>query len=122
MQKKSLDKINQNIVATENLIEKYENKKEKIKLSSVPSWQLYSGEIIGGCSAMAIISMHTLDLGTMLLGCVGGLFAGTLAPYIVKQIKIGDLNYQIFMNNLIIKDLEKEKKDVSEKVKTFYKK
>ena len=121
MHKKSLDKINQNIAATEKLIQEYENKKEKIKLKPIPSWQLYSCEIIGGSSAMGIVSMNMLDLGAMIIGCMGGAVLGALTPYIVKQIKIGDLNYQIFMNGLIIKDLEKEKVQVSEKVKTLHK-
>lgn len=121
MHKKSLDKIDQNIAATEKLIQEYENKKEEIKLKSIPSWQLYSCEIIGESSAMGIVSMNMLDLGAMIIGCMGGAVLGALTPYIVKQIKIGDLNYQIFMNGLIIKDLEKEKVQVSEKVKTLHK-
>ena len=121
MHKKSLDKIDQNIAATEKLIQEYENKKEEIKLKPIPSWQLYSCEIIGESSAMGIVSMNMLDLGAMIIGCMGGAVLGALTPYIVKQIKIGDLNYQIFMNGLIIKDLEKEKVQVSEKVKTLHK-
>lgn len=121
MHKKSLDKIDQNIVATEELIKKYKNIKEEIILASVPSWKLYSCEIIGGSVAMAIVSMNMLDLGAMIIGGMGGATLGALTPYIVKQIKIGDLNYQIFMNGLIIKDLEKEKVQVSEKVKTLHK-
>lgn len=121
MHKKSLDKIDQNIAATEKLIQEYENKKEEIKLKSIPSWQLYSCEIIGESSAMGIVSMNMLDLGAMIIGCMGGAVLGALTPYIIKQIKIGDLNYQIFMNGLIIKDLEKEKVQVSEKVKTLHK-
>ena len=121
MHKKSLDKIDQNIAATEKLIQEYENKKEEIKLKPIPSWQLYSCEIIGESSAMGIVSMNMLDLGAMIIGCMGGAVLGALTPYIVKQIKIGDLNYQIFMNGLIIKDLEKEKVQVSEKVKALHK-
>ena len=121
MHKKSLDKIDQNIAATEKLIQEYENKKEEIKLKPIPSWQLYSCEIIGESSAMGIVSMNMLDLGAMIIGCMGGAVLGALTPYIVKRIKIGDLNYQIFMNGLIIKDLEKEKAQVSEKVKTLHK-
>lgn len=121
MHKKSLDKIDQNIAATEKLIQEYENKKEEIKLKPIPSWQLYSCEIIGESSAMGIVSMNMLDLGAMIIGCMGGAVLGALTPYIIKQIKIGDLNYQIFMNGLIIKDLEKEKVQVSEKVKTLHK-
>ncbi len=121
MHKKSLDKIDQNIAATEKLIQEYENKKEEIKLKPIPSWQLYSCEIIGESSAMGIVSMNMLDLGAMIIGCMGGAVLGALTPYIIKQIKIGDLNYQIFMNGLIIKDLEKEKAQVSEKVKTLHK-
>lgn len=121
MHKKSLDKIDQNIAATEKLIQEYENKKEEIKLKPIPSWQLYSCEIIGESFAMGIVSMNMLDLGAMIIGCMGGAVLGALTPYIIKQIKIGDLNYQIFMNGLIIKDLEKEKVQVSEKVKTLHK-
>ena len=121
MNKKTLDDINQNIAATEELIGNYENKKEEIKSNPIPSWQLYSCEIIGGSSVTAIVSMNMLDLGAMIIGCMGGAAIGALVPYIVKQIKIGDLNYQIFMNSLIIKDLEKEKSKVSEKVKILHK-
>ena len=104
MNTKTLNNINQNIVATEELIERYENEKEKIKSKVVPAWQLYSGEIIGCSFAIAIVSANILDLGAMIIGVMGGAAIGASVPYIVKQIKIGDLNYQIFTNGLIYSD------------------
>ena len=68
-----------------------------------------------------MMGTHMLDLGALTIAGIGGAVIGTLIPYIVRQIKIGDLNYQIFMNNLIIKDLKKQKKEVSEKVKILHK-
>ena len=121
MNTKTLNNINQNIVATEELIERYENEKEKIKSKVVPAWQLYSGEIIGCSFAIAIVSANILDLGAMIIGGMGGAAIGASVPYIVKQIKIGDLNYQIFTNGLILKNLEKEKSKVCEKVKILHK-
>ena len=90
MNTKTLNNINQNIVVTEELIERYENEKEKIKSKVVPAWQLYSCEIIGCSFAIAIVSANILDLGAMIIGVMGGAAIGASVPYIVKQIKIGD--------------------------------
>ncbi len=121
MKKKSLKKINRNIEATEQLIEEYENKKEELKLKPVKNLQIYSGLIIGESAGIAIMSSNLLDLGVMVIGGLAGGAIGALTPYIIKQIKIGELDYQIFMNGLIMKDLEKEKAEVSGKVKTLNK-
>ena len=46
---------------------------------------------------------------------------GYTLPYIVKKIKILDIDYQIFINKSIVKDLEKERLKQLEKVKTLQK-
>lgn len=122
MHKKTLYEIDQNIGAIKLWTERYETKKEKIKLRPVKTSHVCLCEAVGMMTGMAIMGTNLLDLGALIVAGMGGAAVGALTPYIVKQIKIGDLNYQIFTNNLIMKDLEKEKAEAEGKVKKLYKK
>ena len=121
MQEKSLDKISQNIESVQLWTDKFEDKKEKLQLIPVKASHICLCEVAGITVGIAMMGTHMLDLGALTIAGIGGAVIGTLIPYIVRQIKIGDLNYQIFMNNLIIKDLKKQKKEVREKVKIINK-
>ena len=121
MYKKSLNKIEQNIDATQSLIDKYKSKKNELKSIQLKNSHIYLCEIAGTVVSIVLVSMNLLDLGAITIAGIGGGLAGAFTPYTIKQIRIGDLNYQIYMNSLIIKDLEREKDQVSEKVKTLHK-
>lgn len=108
----NLKESNQNIVTTDRLINSYEEKKERLKLRPYKNSHVYLGVFTGTMTGMFIASACTLDCGAMIIGgTVGGLI-GTSIPYIVRSVKIADLNYQIYMNNLILKNLDKKREKI----------
>ena len=109
MKRKSLKHINENIDTTEELISSYEDKLAKLKLSEVKSSHVYLCGTLGCALAMASVSEPSLDL--MILAGMGGCALGFAIPYVVKKIRIADLDYQIYVNNSIVSDLEKEKSE-----------
>lgn len=110
MKKRNLNQVNRIISATQELVEEYEDKKETI-IQKKPNFGLVLA--LGSAGTMAamfgVASSYALDLGAVLLSGMGGYAAGCALPYVVKEIRVGDLNYQIMVNNSIINDLEKEK-------------
>lgn len=110
MSKKTLKQINANIEATEELIYNYIDKKDKLKLNPVKySHSLICGTI-GSMLGMSMVTIPKMD-SLILLG-LGGFLAGYTVPYVVRKIRIGELDYQILINKGIINDLKKEKKDL----------
>lgn len=106
-------------MANKDLINSYEEKKKEIKLKPVKlSHSLICGT--AGCMAgMNLINMPKFD--SLLFTGLGGFLVGYTLPYIVKKIKILDIDYQIFINKSIVKNLEKERLKQLEKVKTLQK-
>lgn len=113
--KRSLKCINQNIETTEELISSYADKKRKLKLKPVKhSYSCICGTL--GCMfGMSMVSIPKMDM--LILSGLGGFLAGYVLPYAAKKIRIGELDYNIYVNNLIIKDLNKEKERVQEEKK-----
>ena len=108
----NLKEIDQNIIATDSLIQRYENKKEEIKMRPYKNSHFYLSVFTGIVAGMFIASASTLDSGAMIIdGMAGGLIS-TSIPYVIRQIKLGDLNYQIYMNNLILNDLDKKREKI----------
>lgn len=102
-----LNKINQNIDVLLDFNNKYESKKEKIKGTPV---KLSRTCICGATSSLiAMFSMDNHFLSGTLLASLGGYAIGCTIPYIIKKIRIADLDYQIYMNDKIINDLKNEK-------------
>ena len=106
-------------MAHKDLINHYEEKKEEIKLKPVKlSHSLICGTF--GCVAsMSLINIPKFD--SLPLTGLGGFLAGYTLPYVVKNVKILELDYQIFMNKNIINDLEKERLEKFEERKTLQK-
>ena len=48
----------------------------------------------------------------MIIGGMAGGLIGSSIPYVIRQVKIGDLNYQIYMNNLILNDLDEKREKI----------
>lgn len=107
MKKRSLSRINANIYTTEDLIASYEDKLEQLKLSEVKPSHVYLCGTLGCALAMASVGEPSLDL--MILAGIGGCALGFAVPYIVKKVRIADMDYQIYINNKIVSDLKKEK-------------
>lgn len=115
MSKKNLKQINANIEYTEELISDYTDKKDKLKLKPVKySHSLICGTI-GSMLGMSMVTIPKMDM--LILSGLGGFLAGYVLPYAAKKIRIGELDYNIYVNNLIIKDLNKEKERVQEEKK-----
>lgn len=106
-----LNRMNQNIEALLKLNDKYEKKKEQIKFKPVKISHMCLFGTVGSLVAMASVHSSFLS-GTMFAG-LGGYTIGCTIPYIVKKIKVVDLDYQIYMNDKIINDLENEKVKIS---------
>ena len=121
MYKKSVEHINQNIDAANELIQNYEQKRESLKEKPLKDSHIYMGGAAGTMAGIVTAGSYVLDSGAMIIAGIFGGLAGASIPYVIKQIKIGELNYQIYMNGLIMKDLEKEKTEVSGNVKTLHK-
>lgn len=119
--KETLKDIDANIKMTQDLILKYETKKNKIKTSEAKSAPIYLCSSLGCVLAMFSVSSPSLDL-MILAGASGGII-GSLIPHLVKKVRIADMDYQIWINNSIINDLNKkrEHKMADVKVKTFHK-
>ena len=107
-----LKKFDQNIIATDSLIQRYENKKEEIKMRPYKNSHFYLSVFTGTVAGMFIASASTLDSGAMIIGGMAGGLISTSIPYVIRQIKLGDLNYQIYMNNLILNDLDKKREKI----------
>ena len=108
----NLKEIDQNIIATDSLIQRYENKKEEIKIRPYKNSHFYLSVFTGIVAGMFIASASTLDSGAMIIGVMAGGLISTSIPYVIRQIKLGDLNYQIYMNNLILNDLDKKREKI----------
>lgn len=108
----NLKEIDQNIIATDSLIQRYENKKEEIKMRPYKNSHFYLSVFTGIVAGMFIASASTLDSGAMIIGVMAGGLISTSIPYVIRQIKLGDLNYQIYMNNLILNDLDKKREKI----------
>ncbi len=108
-----------NIDATEELIDRYIDKKNQISDREVKFSHVCICGSIGAIVGMARVKVPALDL--MMFASMGGYVVGAMLPYAVKKIKIGELNYQIYMNKGILEGLEKEKKQKIDKVKTLRK-
>ena len=108
----NLKQINQNIIATDSLIRGYEDKKEEIKMRPYKNSHFYLSVFIGTAAGMFIASTCTLDSGAMIIGGMAGGLIGSSIPYVIRQVKIGDLNYQIYMNNLILNDLDEKREKI----------
>ena len=108
----NLKEIDQNIIATDSLIQRYENKKEEIKMRPYKNSHFYLSVFAGTVAGMFIASASTLDSGAMIIGGMAGGLISTSIPYVIRQIKLGDLNYQIYMNNLILNDLDKKREKI----------
>ena len=76
---------------------------------------IYLGVFVGCAAGIVITTTQILDSGAMIIGGMAGGLIGASIPYIIRQIKIGDLNYQIYMNNLILDDLDKKKEKILQK-------
>ena len=108
----NLKEIDQNIIATDSLIQRYENKKEEIKMRPYKNSHFYLSVFTGIVAGMFIASASTLDSGAMIIGGMAGGLISTSIPYVIRQIKLGDLNYQIYMNNLILNDLDEKREKI----------
>ena len=102
-----LIRINQNIEAFLQLNDKYEKKRKQIKLKPVKTSHMCLFGSVGCLAAMATV--HSPFLSEFMLVGLGGYTIGWAIPYVVKRIKLADLDYQIYMNDKIINDLENEK-------------
>ena len=69
-----------------------------------------------------MIPLDLLLFDLLMFASMGGYAIGLMIPYVIKKIKIGELNYQIYISKGILKDLEEEKENKLEKVKTLRKK
>lgn len=105
--KETLKDIDANIEATQDLISMYADKKDRIESSDVKSAPIYLCGSLGCVLAMFNIGTPSLDL--MILAGFGGGMVGSVVPYLVKKIRIADLDYQIWVNNSIINDLNKKR-------------
>ncbi len=113
MKVKSLKKIDINIDGILKLNNSYEKKKEKIKLKPVNLGTVCMLGTVGSFVAMGLIGSDSL-IG-LELSCFGGYAVGCCLPYLVKKIRLLDLDYQIYSNNKIIDDLEKEKVKIKQR-------
>ena len=104
---KKIKEINQNIEAVLQFNSSYEEKKEQIKLKPVKIGYVYLFGTLG--SILAICSIEAKSLSELELASLGGYAIGCTIPYIIKKIRIADLDYQIYMNVKIINDLKNEK-------------
>ena len=109
MKKKTLRQINMNIETTKELISGYEDKLEKLKLSVIKPSHVYLCGTFGGIISMVSVGEPSLDL--MIFAGMSGYVVGSAIPYVVKKVRIADLNYQIYVNNSIVSDLENEKSE-----------
>ncbi len=110
---KTINEINQNIESTLNINENYEVKKEKLKLSPVKLRHVF---IVGTLSGLASLCfVDNSDLSLMELAFFGSYTLGCIVPYIVKKIRISELDFQINQNNKILDDLEREKEKILNK-------
>ena len=109
---KTLKHINQNIEATEDLIERYTIKKDELKFKPVKFSHVYICGIAGSIAAISILGIPEFDL--IMFASMGGFAIGSLLPYTIKKVRIAELDYQIFMNRNIINDLEKDKKVIKD--------
>lgn len=102
-----------NIGATMKFNASFNSKKEELKLKPVKlSHVCLAG---AACSFLAMGLADTQYLSGVLLSGLGGYVAGCAIPYIVRNVRIADLDYQIYMNNAIIADLEREKEKIMRK-------
>lgn len=108
-----------NIDATEKWIERYTDKRNQVSEKEVNFSHVCICGTIGAIAGMAMVNTPSLDL--MMFASMGGYAVGLMVPYAIKKIKIGELNYQIYMNKGILKSLEKEKKKKIDKVKSLHK-
>ena len=120
MKEKSLKQINMNIVMEEELIDRYTNKRDQIKEKEIDFSHACICGFIGSGLGMTIVNEPSFDL--LMFASMGGYAVGLMIPYVIKKIKIGELNYQIYISKGILKDLEEEKENKLEKVKTLRKK
>lgn len=105
--KETLNNINANIEVTESLIAKYEDKRDKIKSGEVKPISIYLCSSLGCVLAMFNVNEPSFDL-IMLAGLGGGVI-GSMVPYLMKKIRIVDMDYQIWVNSSIIDDLNKKR-------------
>lgn len=117
MHQKPLWKILQNIEAENELVEYYDSKKEELKVRPYKSSHIYMGLFAGTMVGMITASYNVLDSGAMILGGIFGGIAGASIPALIRHVKIGELNYQIFMNEKILDDLNLEKENLKKQNK-----
>ncbi len=110
---KTINKINQNIESILTFNNDYEIKKENLKLKPV---KLHHVCLCGTLSGlMAICATSSCELSTTELCFFGGYFLGCSIPYLIKKIRVSELDFQINQNNKILDDLEKEKVKILKK-------
>lgn len=111
----TLNHINQNIENIKYWNSVYSLKRNKIALTPVN----FKALCVCGVTGCFIGEMATaLNYGygsTIFLGGMAGYAIGLTVPKIIKEIRIGDYNYQIMMNNFALKALEKQKSLKKEK-------
>lgn len=102
-----------NIDYTNELISNYKTKQDDIKLNPVKFSHTLICGTMGSIVSICMVKEPSLDL--MIFSGIGGYVLGALVPYIVKKIRIADLDYQIFINKSIINDLNAEKTNILQK-------
>lgn len=112
MKKKTLKQINANIKTTEELVMDYKSQRDELKLRPIKNSHVMLGVVTCATAGMIMAATHTLDYGNMVVFGIGGGVCGYFIPTMIRKVRIGELNYNIYINNLIIKDLNKEKNEL----------
>lgn len=114
----SLKHINANIKETERLIEDYTVTRDALKLKPVKHFHAYICGTIGSMFGISMVTIPKLDI--LIFASIGGFAVGYALPYVVRKVNIGFYDYNIYINNSIIKDLNKKKdKKMAQKVKSL---
>ena len=104
--KETVRQIDASIGVTKDLISKYTYQKEKLEANEIKPTTLYLCASLGWATAVFNVGS---SLSLMMLAGLGGGIVGGAIPYLVKKIRIADLDYQILINNSIINDLNKKR-------------
>ena len=114
----SLKHINANIKETERLVKDYTATRDALKLKPVKHTHACICGVVGSMLSISMMTLPKLDV--LIFASIGGFAAGYAVPYVVRKINIGFYDYNIYVNNSIIKDLNKKRdKKITQKVKSL---
>lgn len=89
-----------------------EKKKESIKFKPVKTSHICICGSMAEFAAIAVMANNFFSFDAIVIGGFGSYGLGCLVPYMIKKIKIAELNFQILNNDIMINDLKKQIKSL----------